>query len=771
MIDLFILVAICMVLTVLLLVIWKVKKPKSAQASELSEPHNRQLPNLIEDTFGATGEAFFYSLVRELSQFLSIDAVLLASCEDEHQGIYRTLAYWCDGSYIMNHAISLLNSPCEDIGGLCYLETSASKIYPDSTLLDRHFPVAGFFAIKLLNSLGKPVGLIAGLHRSSLRLGKNEVDTINLLSARAAAEMERKLAVNEALTEKERAQITLHSIGDGVITTDNAGRIDYMNPVAETLTGWRYHQAMGMTLEAVFHLEDEKTGEVIPDPALRCLSEKRVVSPKSDNVLISRNGDRYSIQGTAGPMMNSRGDCIGAVLVFKDVTDLHRLQKKMAHQATHDPLTGLVNRSEFEQRLDKALQSAKAFESTHALLYLDLDQFKVVNDAAGHVAGDELLKQICSLLANQLRGRDTLGRLGGDEFSVLLENCPLGKASKVADILIDMIREYRFLWENKTYQVGVSIGIVQITADSTSTTELMADADLACYAAKDLGRGRAHIYDPKDAEPARQQSDFLQASDLRDAIINQQFCLLYQPIVPFNADQRQIRMRAEVLLRMIDQSGNHILPGAFLPAADRFGLTAQIDRWVIDKVFNGYAHLFMQNPNLVLNLNLSAQSVADEALGYFITQMFDKTVVSPHQICFEVNESILNNNLSAISQLTEQLRGIGCTFALDNFGSGLSNFSFLKNLKIDFIKIDGNLVRDISEDRVDHGIVESINSMAHLLGIKTIADSADGDAVMQKLKLLGIDYAQGDFLARPDLLDELGGEKSRETKISGIPVN
>ena len=227
-------------------------------------------------------------------------------------------------------------------------------------------------------------------------------------------------------------------------------------------------------------------------------------------------------------------------------------------------------------------------------------------------------------------------------------------------------------------------------------------------------------------------------------------------------------MRAEVLLRMIDQSGNHILPGAFLPAADRFGLTAQIDRWVIDKVFNNYAHLFMQNPNLVLNLNLSAQSVADEALSYYIRQMFDKTVVLPHQICFEVNEAILNNNLSGISELTDQLRDIGCCFALDKFGSGLFSFSLLKNLKFDFIKIDGNIVSDIAEDRIDHGIVESINSMAHLLGIKTIAESTDSDAVIQSLKLLGVDYAQGDFLAKPVSMDKISGENLSDHKYGRV---
>ena len=771
MIDLFIVAGLSIVLAVLLLLFWKSRAQKPEADAGLAQPQSSQTQILIEGTFGATGETFFYSLVRELSQFLAIDALLLASCEDETQGVYRSLAYWCDDSYIMNQTVSLLHSPCEGIDGLCYLEASAGELYPQASLLSERFPVVGFFAIKLLNSSAKPVGLLAGMHRSALRMGKREVDIIKLFAARAAAELERKLTVSEALTEKERAQITLHSIGDGVITTDNTGCVDYMNPVAETLTGWRYHQVMGMSLEAVFHLEDDKTGEVIPDPALRCLSEKRVVAPKTDNVLISRNGDRYSIQGTAAPMMNTRGDCIGVVLVFKDVTDSHRLQKKMVHQATHDSLTGLVNRSEFEQRLDKALLSAKAFENTHALLYLDLDQFKVVNDSAGHVAGDELLKQVCSLLANQLRGRDTLGRLGGDEFCVLLENCPSNKAIKVANILIDMIREYRFLWEDKTYQVGVSIGIVPITADSGSTVELMIQADQACYSAKDLGRGRAHVYDQKDAELAKQHGEILQLSDLREAIENQQFELLYQPIISLNAEQTRVHTRAEVLLRLLDLSGDYILPGAFLPAADRFGLTTHIDRWVINKVFNDYAHLFMQNPNLVLNLNLSSSSVADESLGDYIIEMFGKSVVLPQQICFEVKETLLNSNLFAISALVERLGEIGCAFALDDFGRGLSSFALLKMLKVDFIKIDGNIVGNISNDKVDHGMVESINSMAHILGIQTIAECADSSVVIQDLKSLGVDYAQGYYLGNPASMDELGSAKSSDRKDLRLPVN
>jgi len=771
MFELFLVAGASIVITVMALLSWRKMSGSPVPEVQPTESENTQLEFLIENTFGSTGETFFYSLARELSQFLAIDSVLLASCEDQESGVYRTLAYWCDDSYIMNQNVSVLNSPCEDVSGLCYLETSASQLYPESGLLNQQFPVAGFFAIRLLDSSGNAVGLLAGMHRSALRLGKDKLDIIKLFSARAAAELERKLAASDVLSAKEKAQITLHSIGDAVITTDSTGCIDYMNPVAETLTGWRFHQVMGMSLEAVLHLEDDNTGLVIPDPALRCLSEKRIVAPKSDNVLISRNGERYSIQGSAGPMLDSNGDCIGVVLVFKDVTDSHRLQKLMVHKATHDPLTGLVNRSEFEQRLKKALQSTKEYENTHALLYLDLDQFKVVNDAAGHTAGDELLKQVCALLANQLRGRDTLGRLGGDEFSVLLENCPLSKAAKVAKILIDVIREYRFTWEGKTYQVGVSIGIVPITAESTSTAELMTQADQACYSAKDLGRGRAHIYDAKDAELAQQHGEILQISDLREAIDNDRFQLFYQPIMSLDPVQPGNHVHAEVLLRMLDQSGNYILPGSFLPAADRFGLMQQIDRWVIGKVFGDYAHLFMQNPNLVLGLNLSANSIADDSLSDYIEQMFERSVVLPQQICFEVNETVLTNNFSSTSQLIKRLGDLGCRFALDNFGSGLSNFSLIKNLKIDFIKIDGILVRDISEDAIDRAMVESINTMGHLLGIRTIAECADSESIIQVLKTLGCDYAQGFYLGNPVPMDDVGDLNSTIYENSRVSVN
>ena len=740
------------------------------QTRRNQQQHKDLLHGLIEATVGTTGETYFYALVRELCQFLSVDAVLLATCVDEEQQTYQTQAYWCDGGYIMNHAISLLDSPCGESGSFWYMENAASELFPGATLLTGQFKTSGFFAVKLQDSSGGHIGVLAGMSRQALHPAQSDVHVIKLFAVRAAAEMERKLALGATLMEKERAQISLHSIGDGVITTGNDGCIDYMNPVAEALTGWRFHQAMGLSMEAVLHLEDEQSGRVIPDPAQRCLSENRVIAPKTDNVLISRGGERYSIQGTAAPMVNGQGSCIGVVLVFKDVTDSRRMQKMIVHQATHDPLTGLVNRTEFGERLDKALQSAKDFENTHALLFLDLDQFKLVNDSAGHVAGDELLKQISSLLAGQLRGRDTLGRLGGDEFSVLLENCPLSKASKVADMLLKAIREYRFVWDQKTYQVGVSIGIVPIVAESTSRKQVMHDADQACYVAKGLGRGRAYIYDEADAPQSEKVGEKFKRQDISEALANERFLLLYQPIIALDTAQAQPHTRAEILLRMLDEAGHPITPGAFMPAALRFGLMQQIDRWVIERVFKAYPHVFMQNPALVLSLNLSAASVADESMGDFILQMFDQTVVNPQQICFEIGETALNHNLASARQLIERLQGSGCSIALDDFGSGLAGFTALKDLKIEFIKIDGNLIRDIVSDEIDFAMVESINSMAHLLGIRTIAESVEGESSIARLQSIGVDFAQGYYLGNLVKLDDIGSTVE-DYNLSEIQVN
>ncbi|MCP3690272.1 MAG: EAL domain-containing protein [Gammaproteobacteria bacterium] len=644
-------------------------------------------------------------------------------------------------------------------------------MFPDSSLLQTRFPVAGFFAVHLQDSSGNSIGLLAGMHRAGLRPDNHQIDIIKLFSARAASELERKLAVSETMTEKDRAQITLHSIGDGVITTDTSGCIEYMNPVAESLTGWRHQQSTGMSIEAILHLEDEVTGRVIPNPTHHCLSAKRIISPKTDNVLVSRSGERFSIQGTAAPMFDSKGNSIGVVLVFKDVTDSRRMQKMMVHQATHDPLTDLVNRSEFEERLTKAIINAQNLKNDQALLFLDLDQFKIVNDAAGHVAGDELLRQVSTLLASQLRRRDTLARLGGDEFCILLESCPLHKAKRVADILIDAIREYRFIWEDKTYRIGVSIGVVAITPNSGDKNELMTRADRACYAAKDLGRSQSYVFSEQDLSSEEQEVNVIQRGDLEEAVAGGRFQLLYQPILPLSEVNTNLHTRAEVLLRLLDSSDVHIPPGTFIPAASRYGLMPQIDRWVISKVLEEYTYIFIQNPDMVLSLNLSAQTLADDSMIDYVIKLFEQTVVSPSQVCFEITEAVLLNNFTSASAFIQQVGSYGCAITLDDFGSGLSSFSSLKSLKVDFIKIDGALIRDVMDDVVDRAMIESINTMAHLLGIKTVAGCVESEAIVQELTIIGLDYCQGYHLSEPVAMDVFTNLQASSSGASNLQVN
>ena len=326
----------------------------------------------------------------------------------------------------------------------------------------------------------------------------------------------------------------------------------------------------------------------------------------------------------------------------------------------------------------------------------------------------------------------------------------------MADILIEVIREYRFVWEQKTYQVGVSIGIVPITAESSSRTQLMHDADQACYAAKDLGRGRACVYSGSDSELGQRIGEKLQRKDIDDAIAGENFVLLYQPIVALDPERTRLHTRGEILLRMVDDTGKIIAPGAFLPSATRFGLMPQIDRWVIERVLTGYPHVFMQNPELVLGLNLSAPSLNDESLADFILGCFDHSVVKPEQICFEISEATLSHNFADASRLIERLRGQGCSVALDDFGTGLASFSALKTLEVDFVKIDGNLVRDINRDQVDRAMVESIHAMAGLLKIRTIAENVDDENLVASLREIGLDYAQGYYLGELVEFEQLG---------------
>lgn len=563
---------------------------------------------------------------------------------------------------------------------------------------------------------------------------------------------DRKLAEEALFEAKERAIVTLHSIGDAVITTDSNAIVEYLNPVAEALTGWSTNEAQGRVLKEVFHIVNEQTRDPAPDPVVRCVREGKIVGLSNHTLLINRYGQEYHIDDTAAPICGRKGDVLGAVLVFHDVTEHRKLARRLEYDATHDALTGLVNRAEFERRLDRAVAGAQQFGARHALCYLDLDQFKIVNDTAGHAAGDELLRQIKTILSGMFRKRDTVARIGGDEFGLLFENCPLDQALFMAQTVVSRIRDHRFHWEGRTYQIGASIGLAPITAESQSTSQILTRADIACYTAKDMGRNRVHVYQREDNETVQRHNEILGAADLRDSLEHGRFRLYYQPIVTLKESIPK-PIRYEALLRVVQKGCKErgtelVLPAEFIPAAERYGLMGAIDRWVIRTAFREYAE-GIGRVEAKIAINLSGNSLNDDTLLGFVEAQFFEYDFSPEQVCFEITETSAIQNLRRASDLMKVLRRHGSEFALDDFGSGLSSFHYLKTLPVNYLKIDGSFIRDIINSSEDCALVAAITQMSHTLGIRIIAEYVENEDISDRLREIGVDFAQGYFYGRP----------------------
>lgn len=557
---------------------------------------------------------------------------------------------------------------------------------------------------------------------------------------------ERKKMQDVLFEEKERAEVTLHSIGDAVITTDIHAQVDYLNPVAENLTGWNLNDAIGQPLERVFKVINEESRKPVIDPVARCLREGRVIELANHSILIHRDGQEFSIDDSAAPIRNRKGEVIGAVLVFHDITEERRLTRQVAHDAMHDSLTGLVNRREFEKRLGRALNNAKERNLSHVLCYLDLDQFKIVNDTAGHVAGDELLKQLARLLGGLFRQRDTFARLGGDEFGLLLENCALEQAQVICAQILAKTRDFSFVWDGNNFQVSVSIGITPITAEKESVNQLLSQADIACYAAKDLGRNRYNVYQSEDSETAQRHGEIIQAARMKDAVTNDQFILYCQPIAKLALGSVGFSSY-EVLLRMQNDEQKLSLPSAFIPSAERFGLMPAIDRWVIRRTFSAMAKSDLRD--VQVTINLSGNSLDDESLLDYVLEQLDEFSIPASQICFEITETAAIHHISKARQFTQAFRERGGKIALDDFGSGFSSFRYLKTLPVDYIKIDGEFVREMLINPNDQAMVEAITQVAHTLGIYVIAEHATNMETVDRLRELGVEGAQGFGIGHP----------------------
>ncbi|MEM9215387.1 MAG: EAL domain-containing protein [Cyanobacteria bacterium P01_F01_bin.150] len=572
------------------------------------------------------------------------------------------------------------------------------------------------------------------------------------------AHMELAQLNQEFFREKELAQVTLQSIADAVITTNAQGEIQYINPVAEQLTGWPASEAQGLPLREVFNIINEITRNPVDNPIERVLKEGRIAGLANHTVLISANGVEYGIEDSAAPIRDRAGNMIGAVMVFHDVTQSRQLARQLSWQALHDPLTELPNRFQFEQALGVILDdvgTALKSSQNNALCYLDLDQFKVVNDTCGHVAGDELLRQLSHLLKYQLRSADLLARLGGDEFGVLLRHCLPTNAEAIAEKLRKAVHSFRFIWNNQTFSIGVSIGLVFLDSTFGTLDEILSAADAACYAAKEGGRNRVHIYQVDDSDLMRQRGERQWSVLIKQALEEDRFCLYHQPIVERTSANDAQPALYEVLMRMVDGQGQLILPGSFIPAAERYDLMPAIDRWVIQTFFSQLSS-FMAHPSHPVSqtqcihfINLSGASIGDDQFLNFLTQQFEQYQILPQAIGFEITETEAIANLNQATRCINQLHDLGCAFALDDFGSGMSSFGYLKNLSVDYLKIDGHFVADIKADPMTYAIVESINHIGHVMGLKTIAESVEDSELREMLAQIDVDYVQGNGIASP----------------------
>jgi diguanylate cyclase len=574
---------------------------------------------------------------------------------------------------------------------------------------------------------GQPVRLVGALQDVTLR-----------------KEMEQRLA-----RSRELLQVTLDSIGDAVITTDVDGSVQWLNPVAETLTGWTKAEALGRQLMQVFVIVNEQTREPAENPVKACLEQGKVVGLANHSTLISRSGIEYGIEDSASPIRDEQGNVHGAVLVFHDVSEQRRLSNEMSHRATHDVLTGLANRLEFENRLGRMLTQARLAQGRGALLYIDLDQFKLVNDACGHGVGDQLLQQVSKLFQQCVRGRDTVARLGGDEFGILLEHCDAEQALRVAQGICDQMEEFRFLHDGRRFRVGASIGLVPVDDRWASMSAVLQAADSSCYAAKEAGRNRVHPWFDTDAALKARHGEMQWVARLEQAFDDKRFELFGQRIVPITESSPGLHF--EVLLRLRDERAALIPPGAFLPAAERFHLITRIDKWVVRSVFEWFAQLGDEVGMIeMVSINLSGQSIGDRAFHQHLIEKLSGASFDVGKLCFEITETSAIGNMADARDFITDIRRLGARIALDDFGAGASSFGYLKALPVDFLKIDGQFITGLLEDPLDKAAVRCFHDVAKVVGVRTIAEFVENEAVLAVLREIGINMAQGYLIHKPE---------------------
>jgi len=549
--------------------------------------------------------------------------------------------------------------------------------------------------------------------------------------------------------ERERAQITLESIGDGVIRIDPDGMVEYINPVACAMLGLSSSDAPGKPFDDVFPRLCAK-GEEPDDLLAQVMSNDQLQHLESECDLQGANGRTLRISFSIGATTDRMGQRNGAVVTFHDMTEHHETISHMSWISSHDALTGAINRREMEARIANVLGAIRQGRKREAVfVFIDLDQFKVVNDTCGHLAGDELLKNVTRMLRQQIRHRDTLGRLGGDEFGLLLEGCVLAEAEMIAEKIRGMIAEYRFHWKDKVFRIGVSIGIVAVTPESGHVSDVLSSADTACYAAKERGRNRIQIHTPDDAELASQRADLNWVSEITDAMDNERMRLYMQEIRAVDSAHPS---RWEVLLRMFNRKGKLLPPGSFLPAAERYGLIQAIDEWVIDRLFatlSEYRPATDEGSHPWVCVNLSGASFTDRRIIDKVQGALELYQVDPTRVAFEITETAAISNLGMAKQFIAQIKALGCSISLDDFGTGMSSLNYLQELDVDILKIDGSFVSNLETNPLSRTIVKAIVEIASELQVSTVAEFARTDAIVKQLCELGVGSLQGEAIGKP----------------------
>jgi len=555
-------------------------------------------------------------------------------------------------------------------------------------------------------------------------------------------------------SERERAEVTLHSIGDAVITTNAHGQIEYMNHVAESLTAWTLEEAKNKAVQEVFRIEDLDTDEPIHDVVMSCLDDGITIN-KSVMNLVSKNGHDKDIESSISPILKTSGKVEGVVIVFHDETQRRQLEKTIKHQAAHDPLTDLLNREAFDIELTDQVYDAKYNNKKHALCYLDVDRFKLINDTAGYNAGNQCLIQITSIIQSCIRDNDVLGRLSGDEFGLILKNCSLKNAKKIAQSITTMITEMGFKWDDCDYRLGISIGINPLDINTQDATDAIRKADLACYTAKNQSKDHIYVYEEQNSELIRRQEETYWATRITTAIEKDRLRLYVQPIVALN-NRLPKDDHYEILVRLLDEDNQIIAPNAFIPAAERYNLMNQIDRKIIHETFSFIERYSEHDENNAhFSINLSGSTLSDKDIVEYIKATATKFNIITRTICFEITETAAIKNMHLARALIKELRQVGFRFALDDFGSGLASFQYLKNLPVDYIKIDGSFVADMVNNTIDHAMVAAINEVGHIMGIETIAEYVENDQIIKKLQDIHVDYGQGYGIEQPKPIEAL----------------